>query len=76
LAPYGVVDAQAVRTNIVMLDLAKSTVDAKAFAGQAREAGVLVSVLGPELCRLITHLDLTDDDVDRSAVALAAILRG
>ena len=76
LAPFGVVDAQAVRTNIVLLDLTKSSVDAATVAGRAREGGVLVSVLGPRLGRLITHLDVTDDDVDRAIDVLTAIFRG
>ncbi|HEY7222452.1 MAG TPA: GntG family PLP-dependent aldolase [Micromonosporaceae bacterium] len=76
LAPFGVVDAEAVRTNIVLLDLTKSTVDAVTLAARAREAGVLVSVLGPALGRLITHLDVDDDGIDRAIEVLAAILRG
>jgi len=75
LAPFGVVDPAAVQTNIVLLDLSKSTVDAATLAGRARAGGVLVSVLGPRLCRLITHLDVSDEDVDRAAEVLAAALR-
>ena len=39
LAPFGVVDAAAVRTNIVPLDLRKSPLDAPALAAAARERG-------------------------------------
>jgi threonine aldolase len=74
LAPFGVVDPATVRTNIVLLDFAKSTVDVPTFAARARAEGVLVSVLGPALGRLITHLDVTDDDIDRAAQVLPAIL--
>jgi threonine aldolase len=76
LAPFGVVDAVKVRTNIVPLDLAKSSVDAIALGAAAREQGVLVSVLGPRTARLVTHLDLDDAGVDRAADVLTAILRG
>jgi threonine aldolase len=76
LAPHGVVDVASVQTNIVLLDLSKSTVDAKTVAGRAKEDGVLVSVLGPDLGRLITHLDVDDDDIDRAAEVLTTILRG
>jgi threonine aldolase len=74
LAPFGVVDAARVRTNIVVLDLTKSTVDGAAFGAAARASGVLVSVLGPRTARLITHLDLTDDAVDRAIEVLTGIL--
>jgi threonine aldolase len=74
LAPYGVVDADRVRTNIVPLDLTKSTLDGPALGAAAREAGVLVSVLGPRAGRLVTHLDVDDAQVDRAAAALAKLL--
>jgi threonine aldolase len=74
LAPFGVVDVARVRTNIVVLDLTKSTVDGAAFGAAARASGVLVSVLGPRMARLITHLDLTDDAVDRAIEVLTGIL--
>ncbi|HET8658998.1 MAG TPA: GntG family PLP-dependent aldolase [Micromonosporaceae bacterium] len=74
LAPTGVVDAAKVRTNIVPLDLTKSTVDAPALGAAARERGVLVSVLGPRTARLVTHLDVDDAGVERAAEALAGIL--
>ncbi len=76
LAPYGVVDAGKVRTNIVPLDLAKSPVDAPALGATARERGVLVSVLGPRTARLVTHLDVDDAGIDRAAGVLGSILGG
>ncbi|MBX6749214.1 MAG: aminotransferase class I/II-fold pyridoxal phosphate-dependent enzyme [Micromonosporaceae bacterium] len=76
LAPFGVVDPATVRTNIVLLDLTKSPVDAATLAGRAKEAGVLVSVLGPRLGRLITHLDVDDAAIDQAIEVLASILKG
>jgi threonine aldolase len=75
LEPFGVVDASRVRTNIVLLDLTSSTLDARELAAQAREAGVLVSVLGPRLGRLITHLDLDDAAVDDAIEVLTGLLK-
>ncbi len=73
LAPFGVVDATRVRTNIVALDLTKSTVDAAALAAAARERGVLVSVLGPRRGRLLTHLDVDDAGIDDAIDVLTGI---
>jgi threonine aldolase len=73
LAPFGLVDAQRVRTNIVPLDLTKSTIDGPALGAAARAEGVLVSVLGPRVARLVTHLDVDDDGVDRAARVLSTI---
>jgi len=76
LAPYGVVDADRVRTNIVPLDLTKAPVDAPALAAAARAQGVLVSVMGPRLARLVTHLDVDDAGIDRAIEVLSGILEG
>lgn len=76
LAPYGVVDAERVRTNLVLLDLTKAAVDAPTLGARAREQGVLVSVLAPRTGRLITHLDVDDAGVDRAADVLTGILAG
>jgi threonine aldolase len=76
LAPFGVVDAERVRSNVVPLDLRKSTVDSATFAAAAREQGVLVSVLGPRAGRLLTHLDVDDDGIDRAIEVLTGILSG
>jgi threonine aldolase len=76
LAPFGVVAADPVRTNLVPLDLTKSPLDAPGLGAAARERGVLVSVLGPRTGRLVTHLDLDDDAVDRAIEALTAVFRG
>jgi threonine aldolase len=75
LAPFGVV-AGAVRTNIVPLDLSKHPLDARALGSAARAEGVLVSVLGPRIARLVTHLDLDDAAVDRAIERLVPIFRG
>jgi threonine aldolase len=75
LAPFGIVDADRVRTNIVMLDLTKAGIDAPSLAAGAREAGVIVSALGPRLGRLITHLDVDDADIDRAIAVLVGLLR-
>jgi threonine aldolase len=74
LAPYGIVDAARVVTNIVPLDFTKSTVDALTLGAAARERGVLVSVLGPRVGRLVTHLDVDDAGIDRAAEVLTGLL--
>jgi threonine aldolase len=74
LARYGVVEAAAVRTNIVPLDLTKAALDAPALAAAARAEGVLVSVLGPRFGRLVTHRDVDDAGIARAIEVLSAIL--
>ena len=76
LAPFGIVDAARVRTNIVPLDLSKSTLDAPGLGAAARAEGVFVSVLGPRTARLVTHLDLDDAGIDRAIEVLTGVLKG
>jgi threonine aldolase len=73
LAPFGIIDPGQVRTNILLLDLAKTSIDGPGVADAAGAAGVIVSVLGPRTLRLITHLDVTDAGVDRVIEVLTGI---
>ena len=74
LAPYGVVDPARVRTNLVPVDLAKSRLDAPTLAAEAAEQGVLIAAMLPGLARLVTHLDVDDDALDRAAAVLGRLL--
>jgi threonine aldolase len=65
------VDPSSVDTNIVVLDIA----DASATAAAARADGVLVSVLGPRVLRLVTHLDVDDDGIEQAAKVLVPLLQ-
>jgi threonine aldolase len=70
-----VVDPAGVETNIVVLDL-RGGPSAAQLAGAAREQGVAVSVLGPRTARLVTHMDVDDDGIDRAADVLTGLLTG
>jgi threonine aldolase len=59
-------DPSVVDTNIVALDVA----DAAALGADAREQGVLISVLSPHRIRLVTHLDVDDDGIDHAIKVL------
>jgi threonine aldolase len=63
-------DPAAVPTNIVVLDVA----DAAGVAVQAAADGVLVSALGPRFLRLVTHLDVDDDGLDRAIDVLRPLV--
>jgi threonine aldolase len=75
LEPLGVVASAAVRTNLVLLDLAKCALDAPALAAAAAERGVLIAPMLPRVARLVTHLDVDDADVDRAIDVLTGLLR-
>ena len=74
LEPLGVVDAARVRTNLVPLDLTKSPLDAPSLAAAAAERGVLIAAMLPRTARLVTHLDVDDDDIEEAAGVLRKLL--
>lgn len=55
------VDLASVQTNMVYLHVE----DAPAFAAALETHGVWVGALGPQTVRLVTHYEITDDDVTR-----------
>ncbi|MBC7374981.1 MAG: PLP-dependent transferase [Frankiales bacterium] len=59
-----------VATNIVPVQVP----DARALAAAAREQGVLISVVGPQRVRLVTHLDVDDAGATRAAEVVASLL--
>ncbi len=72
----GLVADDDVETNIVVLDLAGSGLRAPQLAAEARAEGVALSVLGPHTLRLVTHLDVGADDVERAVEVLQKLLAG
>jgi threonine aldolase len=63
-------DGTTVPTNIVVIEAA----DAPDVAAASAAAGVLISALGPRFLRLVTHLGVDDDDVERAISVLAPLL--
>jgi threonine aldolase len=62
--PGLVVDLDAVETNIVMLSIDEEKVEAESFAAGLRERGVRVGAPSRGRMRLVTHYQVTADDVD------------
>ena len=73
LAAAGVqVDLDQVETNFVQIDVA---LDRAGAIERMRERGVLVSTtVHPTVLRAVTHLDVTDEDVEAAVVAIPAAL--
>jgi threonine aldolase len=70
----GIVEPQAVETNIVPLDLTVAGHDAASLSAACRAEGVLVSAVGPRRARLVTHLDVGDAGIDRASDVLRRVL--
>jgi threonine aldolase len=68
----GAVDPAAVDTNMVLF----RHDDPIRMVAQLAEHGVLSSVIGRAQVRLVTHLDVDDDAIDRAVAVLAALPDG
>ena len=70
-----VIDPATVDTNIVGLELATLKISASELSNQLKEKGILAGALGPKYLRLVTHLDLTDRDIEVVSQILPQLLQ-
>lgn len=68
------IDPVTVETNIVGLNLTGLSKDAATVARECKEQGLIVSALGPRYLRLVTHLDISDADIDQACDVLTRVL--
>ncbi|MDD9968615.1 MAG: low-specificity L-threonine aldolase [Myxococcales bacterium] len=62
-------ERKTVPTNILFLDTSACGVTAEQLSERLDEAGVRVIAAGPHRVRLVTHLDVSDDQVERAIEA-------
>lgn len=63
-----------VETNIAVADLSYPEITAPRLAADLRRSGASISVLGERRIRIVTHLDVDDEDVDALLDALTPAL--
>jgi threonine aldolase len=73
-SPRVLLEPGAVRTNIVVFDLAAEAPDAATVVARARERGVLVVAFGPRRVRVVTHLDVDATACRRGADVLLDVI--
>ena len=64
-------DLDALETNIVVFELREHAPDAATVVARAAERDVDVMAFGPRIVRAVTHLDVSREDCERAAAALA-----
>ena len=69
------INPEHVQTNIVGLDLDSIIISASELSAQLKEKGILASALGPKYLRLVTHLDITDSDIEKVNSILPQLLQ-
>lgn len=71
--PGPTVDLTSVQTNMVFVDVGPSGISAADVVARLRERGILCLALGPSVIRLVTHLDVDDEGVERAIAAFKAV---
>ena len=62
------------QTNIVVFELTGNRLPAQQLVAALATQGILVNALGPTKLRLLTHLDVSREQCERAADALAKLL--
>ena len=77
-APGMRIEPSNVETNIIYLQLdpAEARVDAPGLAAAMRQRGVLALAMGGHAMRLVTHLDVSREQVEHAADIMCSILNG
>ena len=70
-----IIDLESVMTNIIVLNMGSHSLDSPTLAAKAKERGLIIGSLGPQTVRLITHLDIDDDDAAFAISVLTGLLR-
>ena len=70
-----VINPDEVDTNIVGLDLTGLAITAAELSAQLKENGILGSALGPTYLRLVTHMDVTEQDIAKVNQILPELLQ-
>ena len=61
-------------TNIVAIDVSDYPFNASEYAATLKANGILAGALGPNFVRLVTHMDLTDEDIHTACEILKRTL--
>ena len=70
-----IIDLESVMTNIIVLNMGSHSLDSPTLAAKAKERGLIIGSLGPQTVRIITHLDISDEDAAFAISVLTDLLR-
>ncbi len=73
--PWVKVDLQAIQTNIVIADVQEMGLKAPDVVVLLKQKGLLCIAFSPTKMRMVTHLDIDDNDIDRAEQMIHCILQ-
>ena len=68
-------DAEKVVTNIVIFDISDTGMDPTEISAKLKHKGVLAIGFGKSM-RMVTHRDVSKDDIEESLQAMRSVLKG
>jgi threonine aldolase len=68
------IEVEPVQSNMVFIDVSGTGLDAKKFNESLFAHGIRMSVQGKFRLRAVTHLDISQDDIDTCIGAIAALV--
>lgn len=68
------VNMESVQTNMVYVDVSGSGLSGIEFTAKLLEKGVLINPTGPTRCRFVTHLDVSEEDVEAALKIIAEVV--
>jgi threonine aldolase len=71
-APHVRLDPQGVDSNMVFFEL--DGIDGPGFRARLAEAGVLCSGMAPQRMRMVTHLDVNEEQIDAAIERIRTVL--
>lgn len=69
------INPDLIETNIIICGVAQTGMTAVELQGALKREGVLMGALGSQQIRLVTHLDVTRDDIDKTLQAFRKVLK-
>ena len=65
-----------VESNIIIIDVSLSSADAATWSKKLGDKGVRMSAIGPQCLRALTHLDVSQEEVQRAAEIFTTLAEG
>ncbi len=70
------VDPERAQTNIVIFDIAETGLNTAQFSAELKSRGVLANGISPREMRMVTHYDVSREQLDRTLQIVREILKG
>lgn len=68
------IDPKEVETNILVFDISGTGSSAPELSAKLKQRGVLANAIDPKTMRMLTHLDVSEDDIEQAIRVLQEVL--